>query len=411
MSLQCETCWERFENNKTRRNHVATVHKFLTVLCPYCTPVEVTVGRVGDLRRHIAKKHPGVTLPNAFFTDANGFYMATNPLEYARYVRPAGLLSVEAKMAMDAVKLLVPSLTSPSRSISSWIEGWKQAESTPLHDETLFATPLSPFARAHPFTSVKVQPPTFKPPVPIYSPTRPAMYTSPSEIVGLEGTKCIAKLSSGLFLISLQHELRKFQPKQFLVTPDILSVNCRRLLGSEYYEVSTLVAPLLQLTEADIGEVSEVAPTAAQAINLLSLGCMPLFPPARRQWSQTSPVTLTGKNGETISWPPKEPGDDRQRRLNFMSAAIRLDSVNLFPASSEDIIFDKFNFLVLPGTATIPISSSSGQQRFFNYKTIVNYVKHGKDEQLAKMLISGSTSRSKDTDYIISKLSHIPLRI
>lgn len=72
--------------------------------------------------------------------------MATNPQEYARYVRSAALLSVEAKIVMDAVKLLVPSLATPSRSINSWIEGWKQTESTTLHDEVHFATPLSPIA-------------------------------------------------------------------------------------------------------------------------------------------------------------------------------------------------------------------------------------------------------------------------
>lgn len=100
-----------------------------------------------------------------------------------------------------------------------------------------------------------------------------------------------------------------------------------------------------------------------------------------------------------------------------MSAAVRLDAVDYFPASSEDIIFNKFNVFVVPGkqgnsnNSIIFFICPAKIRFFFPYKTIVNYVKHGKDEQLAKKLISGCASRSKDTDYIISELSHIPLRI
>ena len=57
MVYQCWTCGIYNESKKYLKNHAATEHKHLTVICMYCYSKEKALGRINDLKKHEQVKH------------------------------------------------------------------------------------------------------------------------------------------------------------------------------------------------------------------------------------------------------------------------------------------------------------------------------------------------------------------
>ena len=119
MAHQCWTCGILNDSRKSLKNHAASVHRHLAVMCMYCYPKEKTLGRINDLKKHIQTRHSSVfsSLSSSFFTEGNGFYLSINPYDYVRHVKPTATDSSDAKQAMTAVRLLLPALQKPPRSM------------------------------------------------------------------------------------------------------------------------------------------------------------------------------------------------------------------------------------------------------------------------------------------------------
>lgn len=81
-------------------------------------------------------------------------------------------------------------------------------------------------------------------------------------------------------------------------------------------------------------------------------GCMPLLPPARRQWIRDEMVTLTSEQ-VAISWPPRVsnrcPKIGSSWEFEFAAHSLRR-SKNTDEDFDRPRLLDEFNFLFLPGS-------------------------------------------------------------
>ncbi|KAK3097941.1 hypothetical protein FSP39_014702 [Pinctada imbricata] len=159
-----------------------------------------------------------------------------------------------------------------------------------------------------------------------------------------------------------------------------------------------------------------------RAKNLLARGCLPLMPPARRQWADTQ-VTLT--NGSTsVTWPPvnwKELSkDQRLLELEYVAMTLTRATSGHQPFVERAELFEVFNFLALPGT--VPLSPKKIQKphfksRFYMYQAIrmvaISETTSSSDEELVSFLEGGCHRRRRTWEHLISAVdaAGIPLRL
>ena len=145
----------------------------------------------------------------------------------------------------------------------------------------------------------------------------------------------------------------------------------------------TLQPPLLKQIETSPEEASNgsketrllkspslKATLSERALNLLKKGCLPLFPPSRRDWGEEE-VTLTVGNS-SITWSPKDweslTPDRRLLSWEFCAMSIQqsMDPTAATVIERTDLL-DKFNFLALPGTIEKPVKMNNQIKRKTRY--------------------------------------------
>ncbi|KAL3889353.1 hypothetical protein ACJMK2_001697 [Sinanodonta woodiana] len=162
----------------------------------------------------------------------------------------------------------------------------------------------------------------------------------------------------------------------------------------------------------------------ARAISLLSQGCMPLFPPSRRDWSSVPEEDISFAIGQTcIKWPPKgwEVMTPDRKLLIWEYTAMALSSAKTglqFPSQERLDLLDTFNFLALPGTATYHLRKKDqclAKSRYYTYEVLRQVAKEGGEEPPMKHWLSileqGTEHRDKDYDSLIQKTDGVNLRL
>jgi len=112
-----------------------------------------------------------------------------------------------------------------------------------------------------------------------------------------------------------------------------------------------------------------------KAIEILTVGAMPLCPPARRNWTRRNTLDLD-VGGTTIQWPPKDfetmTPDQKLLSWEYMAMRIEEQGQGKFPTKPRQLLLDTYNFLALPGTR----KSSDNQDRatrkirYYNYQLV-----------------------------------------
>ncbi|KAL3889767.1 hypothetical protein ACJMK2_002095 [Sinanodonta woodiana] len=115
----------------------------------------------------------------------------------------------------------------------------------------------------------------------------------------------------------------------------------------------------------------------ARAAKLLEKGCMPLFPPARREWQDDTVITIpTGSS--RLLWPPKnwKQMSPDQKLLQWEYASMIVENYIDKPLPSSlhrGALLDKFNMLALPGTS-VPIITEeqliNRKANYYNYEIL-----------------------------------------
>ena len=131
----CWLCPDRpsFEKNRQLKTHMmASPHSCLRVICPWCTDEEKSFRGVADLKPHCSKHHAKKLeeLSTNFLSEANGFWLCTNPRDYIKLITPT---SWDSKPAVRARIVMLNWLhnVKKTRLTKSQLEsGWSQVPQT-----------------------------------------------------------------------------------------------------------------------------------------------------------------------------------------------------------------------------------------------------------------------------------------
>ena len=165
-----------------------------------------------------------------------------------------------------------------------------------------------------------------------------------------------------------------------------------------------------------------LCPLASRAKKLLAYGCMPLLPPARRQWEKEEVVVLTS-GGVTIPWPPKDfaamSKDKRLLELEYTAMTLKRSLPGGLDVERASLL-DEFNFLALPGTLCLSprkLSPPRVKSRVYLYQAVRN-IAMGRassleDEAVIAFLEGGGDNRINRWDHLIRSIDNagIPLRL
>ena len=114
-------------------------------------------------------------------------------------------------------------------------------------------------------------------------------------------------------------------------------------------------------------------PTRAEA--LLKFGCMPLRPPARRNWTTEEEITLPSSSPFS-RWPPKGwfTLSRDAKLLAWETVATSLAIQDGATDLERGDILDGYNFLALPGSRHPQLVSNLQSARYFNYKCLADII-------------------------------------
>lgn len=107
-----------------------------------------------------------------------------------------------------------------------------------------------------------------------------------------------------------------------------------------------------------------------RAENLLRFGCMPLLPPARRNWEEDEVIVLPARLPVPL-WPPKKwssyTADAKLLLWETTATALALqDGIDI----DRGEILDTYNFLALPGTANPQFNTPLRLARYRNFEVL-----------------------------------------
>jgi hypothetical protein len=156
----------------------------------------------------------------------------------------------------------------------------------------------------------------------------------------------------------------------------------------------------------------------SRALPLLLAGGMPLFPPARRNWTGESTLKLP-LQGSFQTWPPAgwQQMSPDTRLLLWETVSTTL-AVQFNMALDRQSILDSFQFLALPGSKDPSTATTESRMRHGNF-SILRKISLGKQVVAAETLLSmfevghQSSHSSRPGEYrdLIVLASTIPLRL
>ena len=170
----CWLCPDRpsFEKNRQLKTHMmASPHSCLRVICPWCTDEEKSFRRVADLKPHCSKHHAKKLeeLSTNFLSEANGFWLCTNPRDYIKLITPT---SWDSKLTVRARIVMLNWLNNvkKTRLTKSQLEsGWSQVPQTRSRRSPSTESTFRPDYEEEEEVPAKRQ----RDPSPSYSPNKP----------------------------------------------------------------------------------------------------------------------------------------------------------------------------------------------------------------------------------------------
>ena len=147
---QCEDCSQWFATNKELKNHLASKHDGLRVVCPYCTRRQNCFRRCAELKRHIDQSHRYAKQMESLYGENASFYYALNPKQYTKVIIPA---NPDSKLGLTAKSLVLEWLEKvefrPIRTSPEFLKGWDQYSRRPtvpgpLSSTHTVAPPIAP---------------------------------------------------------------------------------------------------------------------------------------------------------------------------------------------------------------------------------------------------------------------------
>ncbi len=304
-----ENCRGIFHRNADRREHYRRAHRASEVVCPWCS---ATSTKMADLKRHVAGRHADTMgqMRQAQWEQDLGFYLATRPAVYALWCVPRPTTDRASQFWMGLVRRKVEEgkLThAPLEDLENW---W--AHGLKAHKG---ANKITPLGRMSPQV-------TFSPPrrvQPQQDILALAMSTS-----GLSSSEDLGSATAATTTFTERAECVSSQTCMPPPPPSSMDL---------------LTAPMQGIS----------------AMTIIEHGCLPMLPPARRDFECGNHVELPFGEG-TFKWPPSGWQQySASRRLSaFLVMAGNLELQVQSPLGAPDVdpnlLVAKYNMLVLPGT-------------------------------------------------------------
>ena len=212
-----------------------------------------------------------------------------------------------------------------------------------------------------------------------------------------------------------------------LSTPPAVSVTPQLTISPVISHTSSL-ACTTSAAEVVSSEYSDALSTAhprktktvqKRALKLLETGCMPLFPPAKREWG-TRTVNIPSER-TSITWPPTDwrsmTADQKLMQWEFVAMSLHTADKDR-PRLERTELLAHYNMMALPGSAVTNQPADARQKmRFYNYdvlrKIATSKLVTAEDEQLVSIFEQASSRRSVSVDSVLTILREedIKLRI
>ncbi len=188
--------------------------------------------------------------------------------------------------------------------------------------------------------------------------------------------------------------------------------------------IRSVIKPMRSRSRSPNNSKAGACPSLSEeAAELLRLGCMPLMPPARREWNQTT-VELQSGSHPSIVWPPKGwshmSADQRLLQWEFAAMTLERGSKGNLPEVDRAFLLDKYNMLALPGTKPITKAEEDSspfdkKARLYLYKTVTAIsrakVHSGESSSTIRMLRAARKERNTSTDWIVRKIARAGIKL
>lgn len=354
--------------------------------------------RINDLKQHVMTAHRFTFsfLPGTFFTAGTGFYLGVHPDDYRRIAVPADYDKEECFEARKAVLRWCSSQLNAGKVTQEWRSGWLKAKAA--------ERPALEICR-----TVKHQTETETtdfgkdPEVFLEEPT-------PLKKRKMDDSGCVSESES---VANPPHKETKTTDN---IEKEFIAEKCDEETG-DMGDIATQETGDIATPEGELEKVTTEKSIQDRARELLKYGAMPFCAPARRDWTKGGLLSLE-IDGKTLSWPPldwqKMSADQRLLAVEFVAMSIEFQATGTFCAISRHNLLDKYNFLVLPGSAKLRISEE--EKIDFNYqklRRIANSSSHSKEEESWLSIFGKAKVDKSNADRFIEAIEilHIPLRL
>ena len=151
-----------------------------------------------------------------------------------------------------------------------------------------------------------------------------------------------------------------------------------------------------------------------RAENILARGCMPMLPPARRNWKEEEVVTLS-VGQVSVKWPPKGfktmTKDQKLLEAEFAAMMFVKSKGRSDPLHRGELL-DTFNFLILPGTVPLSpkkVSPPLFKSRVYLYQAVRNIALNDgtpnkEDADLIELLEASMCKRHTTWDRLLGQI-------
>ncbi|KAK3606663.1 hypothetical protein CHS0354_021186 [Potamilus streckersoni] len=158
-----------------------------------------------------------------------------------------------------------------------------------------------------------------------------------------------------------------------------------------------------------------VSASKTRAASLLEWGCMPLFPPARREWQEDTAIQIP-IGSSVLPWPPKGwkrmNSDQKLLQWKYASMLIENSIEKPLPLSlNRGVLLDKFNMLALPGTS-VPMTTEQDliyrKASYYNYEILRSvaignsFMEDSTVERILKLYEASADRRETSTNFLIN---------
>ena len=423
----------------------------LSVICPWCLGKEKTFTRVNDLKQHVTVTHRNIisTLPSSFFSVGTGFFLAKYPDDYRRIVEVSPYENDECFEARKVVLRWCASQLNAAGVSQMWRNGWlkQRASEKPNHAVKRSATVSSsksflPDFGVDPQVQVDAEVTIKK-----SRTVRPLEYSSDSssDSVSTSDPKSPKDFSAVALDVLPSGDYRDVHISSSTIqepVPAAPSEEAQPTVAAtdEHTEEDPLppsdrevqVNPMQEdvtlnqeepAASSSSSSVPNSRPTTLQerARHLLKYGQLPHFAPGRRDWTRAGLVSLDF-GGRSFPWPPHgwQEMDPDRRLLSAEFAAMTLEFSRRggFPCLSRSDLLDRYNFLILPGSAKIKRSQEDSRRcksRFYTYQELrrisLSTAEIKEDVDFVVFFEKGKTEAA--TDEIVDGLESlkVPLRL